>query len=131
MTCLLFQEGRPESHGIRPHSLNVTTISTLTTEVIKGNANLSQLAIQGNYRAVTAMGMEKVYSRNLAHWEIFAARFARGDFQGNRNVESIATDPPEISSECQAGEISERRLPRAKTGRLGDSHSGNGKRRAS
>ena len=45
-TCLLFQAERPEGHGIRPRSLNATTISTSMTEAIKGNANLSQLAIQ-------------------------------------------------------------------------------------
>ena len=66
MTCLLFQPGRPDGHGIRPHSLKVATISTFPTEVTKGNANLSQLAIQGNYRAVAARDMPKVYSRNLA-----------------------------------------------------------------
>ena len=32
MTCLLFQAGHLDGHGIRPHSLKVTTISTLMTE---------------------------------------------------------------------------------------------------
>ena len=64
MTCILFQAGRPEGHAIRPNSLKAATISNLTTEFIKGKANFSQLAIQGNYRAVTAHDMAKVYSRS-------------------------------------------------------------------
>ena len=64
MTCLLLQSERPDGHGIRPHSLKVATISTWATEVIRGEANLPQLAIQGNYRADTAQDMAKVYSRN-------------------------------------------------------------------
>ena len=77
MTCLLLHEGRPEGHAIRPHSLNVTTIPTLMTEVVKGNANLPQLAIRGNYRACAAHDMAKAYSRNLAHRGIFVARLAQ------------------------------------------------------
>ena len=103
VTCLLFQADRPDGHGARPHSLKVTTISTLMTEVIKGNANLSQLPIQGNYRDVTARDMAKVYSRNLAHRQISASRLPLGDFRGNRNVASIAKGPPGISEERLAG----------------------------
>ena len=101
MPCLLFQAGHPEGHGIRPHSLKVTTISTLMTEVIKGQANLYQLAIQGNYRAVAAHGMDGVYSRNLAHREIFVSRLAHKAFRVNRCAESIADGTPEISEARQ------------------------------
>ena len=101
MTSLLFQAGHPESHGVRPHSLKVTTISTLMTEVIKGRANLSQLAIQGNYMDVAAQDMANVYSRNLAQRQIFVSRLAQKAFRRNRNVESLTTDPPEIADECQ------------------------------
>ena len=46
-----------EDHGIRPHSLKVTTISSLMGEIIQGRANLAQLAVQRNYRALTAQDM--------------------------------------------------------------------------
>ena len=80
MTCLFFQAGRPDGRGIRPRSLNVATISVSMTEVIKGRANLSQLAIQGNYRAAAARDMAKVYSRNLAHRQIFALQLSQKSF---------------------------------------------------
>ena len=59
MTCLLGIEELPEGDGIRPRSLKVKTISVLMTEVAKGQADLSQLAIQGNYRPVTSQDMDK------------------------------------------------------------------------
>ena len=46
-----------EDHGIRPHSLKVTSISALMNEIVKGKGNLAQLSAQGNYRAVTASDM--------------------------------------------------------------------------
>ena len=104
MTCLLFQARHTDGHGVRPHSLMVTTIFTLMTEVIKGNANLSQLATQGDYLHVAAQDMAKAYSRNLAHRQIFVSHSAQKAFQGNRNVDAFKTAPPEISEECQAGE---------------------------
>ena len=120
MTSLLPQAGHPECHGIRPHSLKVTTISTLMTEVIKGRANKPQVAIQGNCSAFTAHDMDKVYSRNLAHRQIVVSRLARKDFQGNRDAESIVEDPPESLEECQTDEKSLiPRISRSKTGRLG------------
>ena len=100
MTRLLFHVGRPNGHGIRQHSLNVTTISVLMTEVIKGHANLSQLAFQGNYRAATVHDMVKVYSRNLAHRKIFASKWARGAFKENKDAESIVEDPSVFLGEC-------------------------------
>ena len=33
--------------GVMPHSLIVTTLSALTTEVVKGNGNISRIAIRG------------------------------------------------------------------------------------
>ena len=83
MPSLLFQAEKPECHWIRPHSQKVTTISTLITAVIiKGQADLSQLAIQGNYGAVAAQDMDKVYSRNLAHQQISVARLPQGAWRG-------------------------------------------------
>ena len=122
--CLLFQDGHPEGHAIRPHSLKVTTISTLMTEIAKGNANLSQLAIQGNYRGVTAHDMANVYSRNSAHRQIFVSRLPQKAFKENRNAESLTTDPPEISEENKIG----KKDPNAeiiggKSSRAGDRHS--------
>ena len=101
MMCLLFQEVHTGGHGIRPHSLKVTTISTFLTEIAKGIANLPQLAIQGNYRAVAAQDMAKVYSRNLANRQIFVTRLARGALKENRTSDSLATGTPGISEENQ------------------------------
>ena len=50
------------------------------TEVGKGQGNLSQLAIRGNYRAATAQDMSKVYSRNISHRQLFASKFAQMRF---------------------------------------------------
>ena len=77
MTCLFFQAGRPDGRGIRPRSLNVATISVSMTEVIKGRANLSQLAIQGNYRAAATHDMDKVYSRNFPNRKIFVSQLGQ------------------------------------------------------
>ena len=59
MTILLERANYLEEHSIRPRSLKVTTISSLATEIVKGNADLSQLSAQGNYRAATAQDMGK------------------------------------------------------------------------
>ena len=89
MTWLLELAGRPEDHGIRPQSLKVTTIPTLMVDVAKGKANLSQLAIQGNYRAVAPRDVDKVYSRNMATQQLFGPKFAQNDPQENKSAESI------------------------------------------
>ena len=123
MMCLLFQEVHTGGHGIRPHSLKVTTISTFLTEIAKGIANLPQLAIQGNYRAVAAQDMAKVYSRNLANRQIFVSRVAQRDFKENRNVDSRTTDPPGISAKSSWRKIPERRNSRGKARRVGARHS--------
>ena len=46
MVSPLMAAGHPEGRGIRPHSLKATKITALTTEVIRGKANLSQLQIR-------------------------------------------------------------------------------------
>ena len=74
------------------------------TEVAKGRANLSQLAIQGNYREVAARDMAKVYSRNSAQRQIFVPKFAQKEFRGNKAAESISDDPSVFSEECLLGE---------------------------
>ena len=102
--CLLFQARRPECHGVRPHSLKVATICDLMTEVIKGQSNFHQLAIQENYRDVAARDMAKVYSRNLAHRQSPASRLARGILREIGTPILSQLTPPESSEECQAGE---------------------------
>ena len=55
------------------HSLKVTTIPTLATEIIKGRSNLSQLATQWNCMAVTAHGVARYIletSNNNSPWLI-------------------------------------------------------------
>ena len=104
MIRLIFQAGRHAGHGIRPHSLKVTTISTLMTEIAKGNAKFPRLTIRRNYRAIAAQDAANVYSRNLPHREIFVSRSAQGPFKENRNAEPLTTDPPEISDGNQIGE---------------------------
>ena len=76
------------------------------TEVGKGQPNLSQLAIQGNYRAVDAQDMDKVYSRNIAKQQLFASKFAQSAFQENKIAEPIAGGPPVFSEEKFTGETS-------------------------
>ena len=81
MTYLLEAAGHPEVHGVRPRSLKVTTISALMPEAAKGQADLSQLAIRGYYRAVAAQDMDTVYSRNITQKQLFVSDFARSAFQ--------------------------------------------------
>ena len=89
MTWLFELAGRPVGHGIRPRNLKVTTISTIMTDVDKGRARLSRLAIQGNYRAVAAQDMSNVYSRDLPHRQIPVSKFAQNAFRANKSAESI------------------------------------------
>ena len=77
VNILLLLSAYKEDHGIRPHSLKVTTISTLMDEIDKGNENLSHLATQGNYRAAAVQDMGEVYSRNLAQHQISVSELAR------------------------------------------------------
>ena len=71
MAYLLAVAEHPEGRGIRPHSIKATTISALMTEVAKGQVNLAQLAIRGNYRGVAAQDMPTGYSRNIARRQLF------------------------------------------------------------
>ena len=77
MSVLLSLADFHEDHGIRPHSLKVTTIDVLMAGISKGKENLAQLVVQGNYSAVAAQEMGKVYSRNLAQRQIFVSKFAQ------------------------------------------------------
>ena len=77
MDYLLEVADRPEGHGIRPRSLKVTTISALMTVVAKCQENLAKLAIRGNYRAVAAQDMDKVYSRNIEQQQLSVSDFAQ------------------------------------------------------
>ena len=98
-TGLLFQAGRPDGHGERPHSLMFTTNSALVSEVTKYRASLSQLAIQGNYRAPAAQAMDKVYSRILAQPLISAAQFPQKDPRWGKDADSIVAGPSVFSEE--------------------------------
>ena len=101
MTYLLFLAEHKDDHAIRPNSLKVTTISTIMEEIAKRNANLSHLAIQGNYRAVAAHDMGKVYSLNLAHRQIFVSNSAQKASEADQSAESLPTDLPEFSEKTQ------------------------------
>ena len=53
-------------------------------EGAKGQANLPQLEIQGNYRGVTAQGIGKVYYSNIAHRQLVVSDIAQSDFKRTR-----------------------------------------------
>ena len=59
--------------------------------------------------------MTKVYPRSLARRQIFAQRLAQEAFKENRNVESLTTDPPEISDGNQIGQ----QIPQRRNSRWG------------
>ena len=93
VTYLLEADGHPECHGVRPRSLRVTTISALTTEVAKGQENLSQLAIRGNYRVVADQDMARAYPRNIAQRQLSASGFSTRAFQNDTSIETIIEGP--------------------------------------
>ena len=59
------------------------------TELAKGQSNLAQLAIRGNYRAVTAQDMAKVNPINHAQQQLFVASFARSAFLKDASLGSV------------------------------------------
>ena len=89
--------GHPKVHGIRPHSLKVTTIATLMEE-ITGRSNFPQLATRGNYRAVAPHDMGKTYYRNVARQQLIVSNFAQSAFCANTKPESIKIGPPAFSA---------------------------------
>ena len=70
------------------------------TEVARGQAQLSKLASQGNYRAPNAQDTAQVYSRNSARRQIFVSQLAQKDFKENKDAESIAEGPSVFPDEC-------------------------------
>ena len=96
MTFLLERADFFEEHGIRPHSLKVTTISALMGEIAKGKGNLAQLSVQGNYRAATAQEMGKIYSRNIANQQLFVSKYAQKTVKENQNAEILPPDLPDF-----------------------------------
>ena len=106
MTTPLEKANYLEEHSIRPHSLKVTAISALATEIVKGNANLAQLSVQGNYRAATAQDMRKIYSRNIAQQQLFASKFARKSVKENQNAEFLPIDLPAFGELQNQGDSS-------------------------
>ena len=101
MSVLLSLADLHGDHGIRPRSLKVTTIAVLMGEIVKGKANLPQLAARGNYRAVDAQDMGKVYSRNLAQRQISVAEFPQKISSGDANADSLPIDIQKFSETSQ------------------------------
>ena len=120
MAYLLEVAEGPGRRGIRPRSLKVATISALMTEAAKGQANLPKLAIQGNYRAVAAQDMAKVYSRNIAH-QLFVSGFEQFSFRKERYFRFYKRGSACIFGEpSRIGNVSTRnRISGIKTGGLG------------
>ena len=83
-------DGHPKGHGIRPHSLKVAEISALTTAVIKGNANSSQLETRCHYLAVKPHDMAKISTMYVAQQHLFVANFAQSAFLGNKAPGDLA-----------------------------------------
>ena len=81
IVSLLRAVGRPEGHGIRPHSLKVTTISALMTKVARWNADSPKLATRRNHWYVTANDVAIIYSRNVAQ-KLFVSNLAHTAFMG-------------------------------------------------
>ena len=102
---LLDLVGRPKCPGIRPHSLKVATIHPLKVEVVKGHANLSQLATRGNYRACAAQNTAEIYSRNVAQQQISVSDFAQNAFQVDKSQGSIGDVPPVFSGNTPQCEV--------------------------
>ena len=71
--------------------------------VADGQANLSQLAARGNYRAATTQDMGNVYSRNSAQRQIPASKFAQKNPNGYKDAESVTNDLPGFSEIGQGG----------------------------
>ena len=67
----------------------MTTISALTTEIVKGNGNLAQLSARGNYRAITAADMGKIYSRNVARQQLYVSKFPQKSVKENQYAEPL------------------------------------------
>ena len=110
MTFLLERAEFFEEHGIRPRSLKVTTISALMGEIVKGTANLAQLSVHGNYRAITAQDMGKVYSRNTSQKQLSASKYSQKAVKENQAAEGLSANVPdfnEISQGDSAASVSD------------------------
>ena len=91
---LLRMVNHSEGHGIKLRSMKVTTSPALMTEVVKGNANLRQSSIAGNYRATAAHGAAGIFSRNAARGRLFVSEFAQSAFPGEKSPSDIEKGPP-------------------------------------
>ena len=103
MTRLLFLADRKDGRAIRRRSLKVTTTSTRSAEITKGDANFPHLSIQGNCRAVAAQGSDKVYSRNLARRHISVSNLPQKRLWGGKTAQSLATGLPGFYGENIGG----------------------------
>ena len=80
---------------------------------------MSQLAIQGNYRAAAAQDVGKVYSRNFARRQRRGEKFAQKALRGYKDAESVADDPSVFLDGCLLGKNTfGRGIPGSKSGRL-------------
>ena len=96
---------RPERHGVNPRSLKMATISALTTEVVKGNANFPKIVIRRKYTAHAARDTAGIYSRNVAYQRIFVSKLEHpAFFVGNKSIDSIANSPPTFAVACGESE---------------------------
>ena len=60
-------------------------------------ANLSQLAIKGNFRDVDSRDMGGIYSRNVGRQQLVVSNFAHSSFKGNTDDGAVAKGPPTFS----------------------------------
>ena len=74
--------------------MEVPTISPRMADVVRGNANLSQLAIQWPYRAVNAQDMARIYSRDVARRRLCVPTSAQSDFAENKDLEEVMMAHP-------------------------------------
>ena len=101
---LLKKVDRPGWHSIRPRKLKVTAISALMKEVIKENANFSQLLSQGNYMGVDAQD-RGIYSRNGTQQQVTDSTVSQSAFGENKDTESLAKDQPAFLESAVANEV--------------------------
>ena len=93
LTSTLRMAIHPDGHGIRPRSLQVAAISALSTEVAKGNAHLSQIAIQEYNRAATAHGMGDLFAQIRASAD-FRVEIRTIGFSDYNRPMGVAKEPP-------------------------------------
>ena len=105
MAYTLDLAGRRKGHRIRKHSLKAPTIFALTTEIVKGISDSPPTIGPMDYMDFAAHDAAKIYSRNVAHQQLFVANFARSAIQVDMNPESTQSDPPVFSENTSQSDI--------------------------